>query len=242
MTTSGASRGLLRLVSYNVRDLLDDRQAMAHVVRTLAPDVLCLQEAPRRWFDAHRLRRLAAVTGLRLTAGARGSGGTAVLVHPRLRLQQAEAHRLPVAGVFTRTRGYALATVATADGGQLTAVSVHLPLRRAERLDHCRRLIARLRALSAPPHVVAGDLNEPPGGPSWQVLTALVHDVGERSPSTAGPTYPSSSPRHRIDAVLCSPGLAPHALRVAGADDGLAEDLLRSASDHLPLVADFELR
>ncbi len=241
MRTSGAEGVALRLVSYNVRDLLDDRSAVAQVVQMLRPDVLCLQEAPRRWFDTPRLHRLAARTGLAPAAGGRGSGGTAVLVHRRLTLLRAEACRLPVAGRFTRTRGYALVTVATADGGQLTAVSVHLPLRQRERVDHSRRVLARLRALSTPPYVVAGDLNELPGGPSWTALAELVHDVVASQVGEPGATYPARAPRLRIDAVLLSDAVAVDRLRVAGREDGLGDDVLQAASDHLPLVADLRI-
>ncbi|GAB3596777.1 endonuclease/exonuclease/phosphatase family protein [Angustibacter peucedani] len=236
---SGPSR--LRLVSYNVRDLLDDRDAVAHVVRSLRADVLCLQEAPRRWFDAHRLHRLAVETGLRTAAGARRSGGTAVLVHPRLDLVGAEASRLPVAGRFTRTRGYALATVEHSDGGRLTAVSVHLPLRETERADHAQRVLRRLHDLAAPPYVVAGDLNEPPDGPSWAALADLVHDAVDPGGQPPGATYPARAPRQRIDAVLLQEGVTLRTLRVAGTSDGLDDAVLRAASDHLPLVADVEL-
>jgi endonuclease/exonuclease/phosphatase family metal-dependent hydrolase len=234
----------LRVVSYNVRDLLDDRDAVAHVVRSCRPDLVCLQEAPRRRFGSRRLRRLARECGLRWVVGGRASGGTAVLVHPRLDVVSAEAARLPVAGRLTRTRGYALVRVVLPGGAEACAVSVHLPLRPAERLDHSRRVLDRLRELAPPPYVVAGDLNEPPGGPSWTQLGELVHDVVPQLMGHAGVpplTYPARSPRHRIDAVLVSAGVRVRSLRVAGAAEGLRPDVLTSASDHLPLVADLTL-
>lgn len=232
------SAARLRLVSYNVRDLLDDREAVAHVLRSLRADVVCLQEAPRRWFDVHRLRRLALVTGLAQVAGGRWGGGTAVLVHPRLSVVHAETRRLPVAGALTRTRGYALATVAAPDGARVTAVSVHLPLREAERVDHSRRVLAGLRAVGPPPYVVAGDLNEAADGPAWTTLGACVRDGADAV--ARQPTYPAHRPRHRIDAVLVSAGFDVR-VRVAGAVDGLDAEVLSAASDHLPLVAELVL-
>ena len=43
--------GELRLLSYNVRSLRDDRHAVAAVIRSVRPDVVAVQEAPRflRW-------------------------------------------------------------------------------------------------------------------------------------------------------------------------------------------------
>ena len=41
----------LRLLSYNIHGLRDDVEAVSRVIRSLEPDVVCIQEAPRfmRW-------------------------------------------------------------------------------------------------------------------------------------------------------------------------------------------------
>jgi endonuclease/exonuclease/phosphatase family metal-dependent hydrolase len=236
----------LRVVGYNVRDLLDDRDAVAHVVRSCRPDVLCLQEAPRRPGTLRRTVRLARETGLRQVSGGRSSGGTAVLVSPRLDVLTAAAARLPVAHWWTRTRGYALAELRLPDGAEVTVVSVHLPLDVADRVDHGARVRERVAGLADRPLVVSGDLNEEPGGPSWDAFGDLCRDaveLGVDDPAVVdAPTYPARSPHRRIDAVLVSPGVRVLALRPAGAADGLTHADLVAASDHLPLVADLELR
>ncbi|KQX64431.1 endonuclease/exonuclease/phosphatase family protein [Angustibacter sp. Root456] len=229
-------RAVVRVVTYNVRDLLDDRDAVAHVVRACRPDVLCLQEAPRRPLTAHRLRRLARESALRWVSGGRASGGTAVLVHPRLDVVEAAAHRLPVTGWLTRRRGVAAATVATADGARLTVVSVHLSLRAEERVRHVGRVLERWAAQPGP-LVVAGDLNELPGGPSWTALGAQLHDVA----ATGAATFPARRPRSRIDAVFVGPGVEVVGVHVAGASEGLDADVLTAASDHRPVVVDLRL-
>jgi endonuclease/exonuclease/phosphatase family metal-dependent hydrolase len=258
---SGRGVSRLRVVSYNVRDLRDDRAAVARVVRACRPDVLCLQEAPRRTLTLCRMARLVRETGLRHVVGGRGSGGTAVLVGPRVHVLAAESARLPVAHLWTRTRGYALAQVRLPDGADLTVASLHLPLAPADRVQHSRRVRVRLQQLASGPVVVCGDLNEPPGGPAWTTLGELVHDPVARqvdisrqasvaalsdghAESTAiseAPTYPAKAPRHRIDAVLVSEDVRVMALRPAGEAEGLTRDDLVAASDHLPLVADLEL-
>src|SRR5512144_553009 len=98
----------MRLLSWNVRDLLGDPLAVHRVIRSAEPDVVCLQEAPRRPGAAVRLWLLGRGTGLRCVAGGRRSGGTAVFVAPHVRVDWARAFRLPVAGRFTRTRGAAV--------------------------------------------------------------------------------------------------------------------------------------
>lgn len=243
----------LRVVSYNVRDLLDDRDAVAHVLRTLRCDVACLQEVPRRWFQRPAVDRLARETALRWASGGRTSGGTAVFVGRRVDLVHAQAFRLPVPGPLTRTRGAATATVAI-DGAGLTAVSVHLPLSAAQRVAHARTVRARLAAAPAFPGgptslVVAGDLNEPPGGGAWSVLGAGLVDAAVLG-GAAVSTFTARSPRRRIDAVLVSPDVVVGAVDVPGSGDAgagalqldVSLDDLRSASDHLPVVVDLWLR
>lgn len=254
--TDDARRGnLLRLVSYNVHDLRDDRDAVAHVLRSMRCDVALLQEVPRRWFERPRVSRLARECGLLWASGGRPSGGTAVFVSRRVDLVAATAFRLPVRGPFTRTRGAATATIVL-DGARLTAVSVHLPLQPARRVSHARIVRARLAAHLAegggPASLaVAGDLNEQPGGPAWAVLGAGLTDAAAADGEPA-PTFTARRPTRRIDAVLVGPGARVGSVRVPGSvgggvdvGDGVwpevtPEDLV-SASDHLPVVVDLLL-
>lgn len=92
----GASGSVLRVATYNVRGLKDDRRALARVIRALRPDVLCLQEVPRLPVRRHgrpvfsravpvSLTALARAAGLCVAAGGR-LNGTAVLASPAVRL------------------------------------------------------------------------------------------------------------------------------------------------------------
>ncbi|WP_426560830.1 endonuclease/exonuclease/phosphatase family protein [Angustibacter sp. McL0619] len=226
--------GGLRAVTYNVHDLRDDRDATAHVLRTLRADVVCLQEVPRRLAAAGRLARLAREVGLQVAAAGRGSGGTAVLAHPRLDVVSARVERLPVAGATTRTRGVAIAALRLPDGTRVSVASVHLPLLAGERMVHARLVLHTLADVGRSPYILGGDLNEPPDGPSWAVLGEQLDDV---APGGAG-TFPSSGARRRIDALLVSGGVRVEDARVAGELDGLSEAVLARASDHLPVLAD----
>lgn len=44
---------VIRVLSYNIRSLRDDTDALARVIKACAPDLVLLQEAPRffRWRD-----------------------------------------------------------------------------------------------------------------------------------------------------------------------------------------------
>jgi endonuclease/exonuclease/phosphatase family metal-dependent hydrolase len=225
-------------VTWNVRDFLGDPWALRRVVRALAPDVLCLQEAPRRPGGGWRIARFARDCGLLHVAGGRASGGTALLVAPGVTVRWVLAQRLPVPGPFTRTRGLVVAdlTAVPASGGAgtvgtpLTVACLHLPLEPALRLAHARAAVDLLLARPGP-HVVAGDLNETPGQPVWQLLTAAV---GPDPAPASGPTFPAGREDKRLDVVLTGAGLRVKAYGDGGADPGD----VRRGTDHRPVVAD----
>lgn len=194
---------------------------------------------PRRAFAGTRLRRLAAHSGLQVLGGGRGSGGTAVLgsaatasaAATTAAVGQARVLALPVERWWTRRRG---AVIVRLPG--LTVVSVHLPLTPAARAAHARLVVEGLAEVAAGVAVggdrvvIAGDLNEPPDHPAWQVFAELVVDPDP----VAAPTFPARSPGSRIDAVLVDPRLPVVRYAVADVDP----TLVRVASDHWPVVAD----
>lgn len=223
----------MRVVSWNVRDLLGDPAAVRRVLASLDADVVCLQEAPRRPGGGLRTGRLARAAGLRQACGGGLSGGTALLLGPRVGVRALVAARLPVRGLLTRTRGLVVAEVAAvtgpAAGARLSLACLHLPLEPDLRVQHARTAVAALRRRPGP-YVICGDLNEPPGSPAWQELLALTRDP---VPDGA-PTFPAGREHVRLDAVLVGPGL-----RVAGYGDGDADPAdVVAATDHRPVVAD----
>ncbi len=240
---AAADPRLVRVVTYNLRDLKDDVAAVARVLRALRADVACLQEVPRHPFAGHRIGALADECGMVWSGGGVRSGGTAVLTSLRVDQRSAHAARLPVRGRLSRSRGYAAAVVAVPGGPVVTVASLHLGLVADERLRHARMVLDQIQELGPAPYVVAGDLNEAPGGPAWLALGAVVTDAlatGDGA-GTEQPTYPARGPRRRIDAVLVSKGVAVQSVRVAGSDDGVLPGDLGRASDHLPVVADLRI-
>jgi endonuclease/exonuclease/phosphatase family metal-dependent hydrolase len=221
----------LRVASYNTRDFLDDHHLAARVVRAVDPDVLCLQEVPRRLLGGWRLTRFARRCGLRSTGSHRGSGGTSILVSDRVRLESAAHHRLPVRWP-DRTRGWAVARVRLTGGALVTVVSLHLSLRPEERERHAEAVLEALA--DAGPLVVAGDLNEGSGGAAWRRL-----DIPDRLRLVApdGPTFPAHAPRQRLDVVFASPSLRPLPHR----EVLLPDHVWAAASDHRPVWVDLEV-
>ena len=217
-----APAGVVRVASYNTRDFLDDHHLAARLVRAIDPDVLCLQEVPRRFLGGWRVRRFAAACGMHWSGHHRGSGGTTILTSGRVRVLACEHARLPVRWP-DRTRGYAVARVAVPGAGELTAVSVHLSLKAGERVAHTERILQALADRG--PLVLAGDLNEDDSGRAWQLI-----DVPDRMRlvSPAAPTFPARAPRRRLDVVFASPGLRVLPHREVGVPDAV----WARASDH----------
>lgn len=210
----------LRVMTYNVRQLKDDGAAVVEVLRSCAPDVVALQEPPRGPFGRTRLRSLAERAGLVAVVAGGGARTTALLARPGLAVGGARAMRLPAR--FGRTRR----GLATAEVAGLRVICVHLGLSARERSRQLVRILPLVAA--APSCVVAGDLNEPPGGPVWRRLGLALRDLAPQ----AGPTFPAHGPDTRIDAVLGTRGVMSSGART------VIDEAARRASDHLPVVVD----
>jgi hypothetical protein len=183
--------------------------------RVAVSDLDAFRFARSRWFGQRRGSVLVTVTG---TAPAsvpapvtESVAGPAPVAGPVL-------VSAPVAGPVTESEG----------GRPIRFACVHLGLDAEERLAHATALVTRLRAAGFPV-VVAGDLNEATGGPSWRVLAAMVTDPAPG----ARVTFSVTNPRRRIDAVLTGPGI--ETLEYAQWQPDL--DDARRASDHFPVLS-----
>ena len=234
----------MRILSYNVRSLKQDRHAVLGVLRATDADVVALQEPPKWWATQARLQALARDAELRVAVhgGVTAARTTALLVRPGVEVLGARARRLPLRIVrrshwFPTLRGAAVARLrfpATEHGGafEATVASVHLSLDVDERAGHLPRIESAIAGLAPDGWgdvVVAGDLNEEPGGPAWRVFEA--HGLTDAGAGDGRPTFSTTSPRKRLDVVLAGERLSAVARRVDL--DGVAR-----ASDHFPVVAE----
>ncbi|MBO2461835.1 endonuclease/exonuclease/phosphatase family protein [Actinomadura violacea] len=227
----------VRVLSYNIRSLRDDPDAVARVVRAGGPDVLCLQEVPRFWGWRAQRRRLARACGMDVAAGRRACG-LAVLAAPRARRVHREFHLLtPDKDLHRRALAIAVLEIGPA---RLVAASTHLDLADGPRLRHVREVLAHLdraRDRYGAPVVLAGDINEEPGGPSWTLLTDHFQDGHATAPAGEELTFSARDPRRRIDGVFADPGVEVAGCGVPPDESG---DHVR-ATDHRPLRADLRL-
>jgi endonuclease/exonuclease/phosphatase family metal-dependent hydrolase len=228
---SGGPR--IRVMSWNIRHLQGDPLAVHRVVRAADPDVLCLQEGPRLPGSPRQFSRLARACGMHHQAGGRSAGSNAIFVSGRMVAVDLAAFTFPLASWRDNRRGAVLATVRPVIGGpSLRIASVHLPLDQAQRLAQVRSLSRQLGDFGLAP-VLAGDLNEAPGGESWEALEPLVADPAPGAPVT----FSTAAPRRRIDAILT--GRDIEVLEYGRWQP--SERDARLASDHHPVVAELRV-
>jgi len=215
-------------MTYNVRSLRDDIDALASVVRECAPDVVLVQEAPRflRWRS--KRAALARRCGL-VVATADRQGGLLVMTALRIDVLSTSFSLLPKESGHHQ-RGVAQATVRS--GGEVWRVaSTHLSTYADERRRHLPRLQSILTADSSVPLVVGADINEDPTGPVFGELAATYQDCFAVAGSGAGLTSPSVGPRRRIDAVFADASLKVVSCEVVSTPG------VEAASDHRPVLA-----
>lgn len=226
----------LLFASYNVHkcvglDRRFDPDRVQRVIAEMAPDVIALQEADRRFgdrlglLDLKSLERETGLEPIPLTRRRRmGSGwhGNVLLVkHGVVR----EVHQIDLPGLEPRG-----AVVADLDlkHGKVRVMAAHLGLLRHSRVAQVRAILAALPQIGDEPTVLLGDMNE------WRkdnrsALGSLAPGFGPVSNFV--PSFPAVFPVFALDRILAR----PHQL-IEGVETHVSQ-LSRVASDHLPIKA-----
>jgi len=218
----------LRVLSYNVRSLRDDAQAVSTVIRACEPDVVCVQEAPRflRWRS--KCAGLARESGLVVVTGGRSAA--AMLLLASLRVRVIDTHDVLLSHKRgLHQRGIALATLELC-GTRFCLGSIHLDLKASERLRHVEEIVQRTSTCAAPV-IVAGDINEQPHEPAWRALDAYYPDAYPQAPDGGEHTYSAVDPVRRIDGIFVDRSVAVVSCGVPDVPG------VERASDHCPVLA-----
>lgn len=219
----------LRLLSYNVHNQKDDTAALASAVRALKPDVVVVQEAPRRFRWRHKTAALADRFGMVVAVGGLPSLGNLIVTTLRVSVTKAWSTRYPLTP-GRHMRGAAFAECAV--GGVPFAVTgSHLSTDPEERPAQAVAWRAAMTGTELPVIAVA-DLNDVPGSDTWSIASdGLVDAAGEDERFT----YSVRSPSRRIDGVFLDPRLTLVNYDVVDTPE------TRRASDHFPVLVDVEL-
>lgn len=219
----------LRVLTYNVHSQKDDQAALAAVVRDVAPDVLIVQEGPRRFRWRGKTAALAHSFGMLVAAGGLPSLGNLVLTSLRVRVHDAWSIRLPhTPGRHMRGAAFAECSVGPV---RFVVAGTHLSKYADERPGQAAAVRAELSKVE-PPVVLGADLNESSSGEAWRVLAEGMTDAAG---DLDRPTFSCANPRDRIDALFVDPRVT-----VLGYDVVDTPEALR-ASDHFPVVTHLDL-
>jgi endonuclease/exonuclease/phosphatase family metal-dependent hydrolase len=238
-------------MTYNVHrcvgvDRKLDVERIAGLIAEFEPDVVCLQE-----LDVGRARTggkdQAQEIAKRLSMSFHFNAamrvekelyGDAILTpHPE-RLVRVGA--LPtLSGVPGLEPRGALWVAVTIGGVELNVLNTHLGLVPREQRLQAAALVGRDwlgHAQCVDPTILVGDFNATSVTRPYQRFLTKLRDAQKcGGPAKTVPTFPSAFPVLRIDHVFVSPSV-----RVTGVQAPFSP-LARMASDHLPLIVDFEL-
>jgi endonuclease/exonuclease/phosphatase family metal-dependent hydrolase len=218
----------IRVLSYNIRALRDDADAVSAVMRACVPDVVCVQEAPRFFRWRSKRAAIARKAGL-VVATADRPAGLMILVSVRTQVVST-SFRLLSKSESLHQRAVCAAAVRVG-GVPLHVASVHLSLDDDERRRHLPELWSALPSDHSS-LVVGGDVNEGPDEPVWRELSTTLRDAWATQGSGAGNTYSATSPHKRIDGVFVGSGF--EIVECRAVDDVPGAE---TASDHLPVLA-----
>ncbi|MFC7548393.1 endonuclease/exonuclease/phosphatase family protein [Plantactinospora sp. GCM10030261] len=229
----------LRVMSYNVHSQRDDLAALAAAVRALAPDVVLVQEAPRRFRWRHGCAALAERLGMVVAVGGLPALGNLVLTTLRVRVHRTWTTRFPLTpGRHLRGAAFAECSVGPAPDGstvsRFVVVGSHLSLDPVERSSQAGLLRAELADVELPV-IIGADVNERPDGAAWRTMADGLVDTAVAAGRADVLTFPCPTADRRIDAIFVDP-------RVQVVDCQVPDtEQIRRASDHYPVLADLLL-
>jgi endonuclease/exonuclease/phosphatase family metal-dependent hydrolase len=229
----------LRVATYNVHacvgtDGRHDPDRVAAVVGELDADVVALQEFtyPASVAIEHRapvelvaLDRYQCALGPTRTIATR-CFGNALLARHRI----VDVQRIDLSMDKREPRG-AIATTIEFDGVPVHLLAAHLGLRVGERRFQVEQLLSYLDSVRHSLVVVLGDFND------WLPGRSAAHVLDRRMGASARlRSFPSMRPVLSLDRIWIQPASVLRRMFVH------TSALARRASDHLPVVADLDLR
>lgn len=242
--TVSSSKKTLRVMTYNIHvgvgmDKKLDLQRIADVINGQHPDLVGLQEVDRgvkRTEGKDEIAELARMTSMNFAFAHNldyqgGQYGVAIL------------SRFPIGAIDHRKydnkreaerRGMIRVEV-NVSGKTISFVTTHLDYQYEDgRVFEAEQLLGFLSAQQAP-LIVVGDFNDEPAGSAYKLMVRGFEDAWvRRRAKGAGLSYPADKPVKRIDYIFTR-----QSDRIRAKKAWIVNTL---ASDHLPVVADLEIR
>lgn len=236
----------MRILSYNIHKGIggrDRRYRLDRIIRVLREedaDLVCLQEVDRNVkrsrFDHQPLLladALGSVANLDQLVFPRGEGGYGNLILSKWPIHESE--HFSIRKGRRKPRGAQLAHVET-PAGRLLLVNTHLGLNERERLWQVEKLLAHppFAASVHLPILFAGDSND--WRDSLERGPFVRHGFRQVTwPASRFRSFPAYLPMASLDKIFARGPIRIESARL------VKTKLARRASDHLPLVVDFEI-
>lgn len=223
----------LRLLSYNIRAMRDDADALVRVIRGSGADVVVVQESPRFFRWRSKCAALARRSGLVVVGGGRSAAGNLVMSTLAVDVERTQDVMFSTDPDLHR-RATAIA-ILSRQGSRFAVAGTHLDLAPEPRVRHVGELHAAIDRLvpAEVPTVVAGDVNDRPGSAPWQLLSSARVDAFAASGHPF--TSTAANPHQTIDGVFVDARITVTAATVLDSPD------VRIASDHRPLLVELQL-
>jgi len=239
-----------RLLTYNVHRCvgLDRRHApdrIAQVIAEYNPHLIALQEVENRNPRTGSIDQAKVISDILQTefhyhpARQRGEATFGNAVFSRLPMRMIRSAILPrLPRVPVQSRGALWVSIAI-DGVEVQIINTHLGLIPRERFQQAGSLVGA-EWLSHPgclglPRILCGDFNATSASRTYRLLRDSLRDVQHDHGRKPASTWPSFFPVLRYDHVFADPQIKVCKVQVP------RTRLTAIASDHLPLVLDFQI-
>lgn len=232
--------GSFKVVSYNIHkgigtDRKRDPARILNVLNEVGADIVCLQEADLRFGTRASVLPRFLIEGhtdyvpvpLDVQGDSMGWHGNAILARRGIAVDRHDILHIPC----LEPRGVVTASLRVG-GKSLTVFGMHLDLSGLWRVRQARAIAALGEAAREEgPVVLMGDLNE------WRAISGCFREFAKHfTLLDPGPSFPSRRPLGRLDRIM-------HCQQLTMKECGVHRSALAaSASDHLPVWAEFSLR
>lgn len=236
----------LRVMTYNIHhgqgmDGKIDVARIGDIITGNLADLAALQEVDRgveRTKKIDIIKMLSDQTGMSMAFGKNidfqgGDYGNGILSKFRIDSVKNSHYRMLQEG---EQRGL-LKTSISINNESIVFIATHTGDKNSEteKLMNAEEIIAALKGCGDMPVIICGDFNDRPGSKMQEKLKEYFADVWEVLSGDPGYSFPSSKPDRRIDYIYISKeGLKrfkPLSITTVQTD----------ASDHLPVIAEFEI-
>jgi endonuclease/exonuclease/phosphatase family metal-dependent hydrolase len=248
-----ATRQVIRVMTWNIHhgegiDRTIDVDRIAELITDEKADIVCLQEVDRgveRSKKIDVITKLSDITGMAYAFGKTidyqgGDYGNALLT----RFPIFEERNI----LFTDFRGAeqrgVLFLILGIIGEEIVVANTHFDSSGKDslRVSEVRELGNILKGAATRPMVLCGDFNDIPSSRTVTQLKEEYLDTWEAAGTWEGFTFPADAPKKRIDYIFTKSSRKPDSTSATIHLRPLSARVVKSmASDHLPLLVEFEL-